>query len=184
MTDVMTSNRERARQSQHCILQAMPATTRAREFTARNRAGFDANGPRLSPRTSPVLVRALFLRHTCQVDLPRDDHPGGAARRSHRAGRRRPGDARQYRRQAGRAQDPPAVQRQHPGRLCRIGGRFVRAVLALRSRSSNSIAATSSARPSSSRKDWRTDRALRRLEAMLIVARHASRCSCCRAPAI
>ena len=32
-------------------------------------------------------------------------------------------------------------------------------------------------------KDWRTDRALRRLEAMLIVARQASRCSCCRAPA-
>ena len=32
-------------------------------------------------------------------------------------------------------------------------------------------------------KDWRTDRALRRLEAMLVVV-DKTRCSCCRAPAI
>ena len=73
------------------------------------------------------------------------------------------------RRQAGRAEDPAPLQRPHPGRLCRLGRRLLRAVLALRSRSSSSTAATSSARPSSSRRTGARDRILRRLEAMLIV---------------
>ena len=53
----------------------------------------------------------------------------------------------------------------------RLGRRLVRAVRALRSRSSSSIAATSSARPSSWPRTGARDRILRRLEAMLIVAR-------------
>ena len=36
------------------------------------------------------------------------------------------------RRQAESQQDSPSLQRSHPGRICRIGGRLVRAVLALR----------------------------------------------------
>ena len=47
-------------------------------------------------------------------------------------GRRRPGDVRQHRAQAGRAQDPAALQRVDPGRVCRLGRRLLRALLAVR----------------------------------------------------
>ena len=50
-----------------------------------------------------------------------------------------------------------------------LGGRLVRALRAFRSRSSSSIAAISSARPSSWPRTGARDRILRRLEAMLVV---------------
>lgn len=43
------------------------------------------------------------------VDLPRDHHPGRATGRTRRAGGRRASDPREYRREAGRAQDPQAL---------------------------------------------------------------------------
>ena len=96
---------------------------------------------------------------------PRDSHAG-----AHGARRRRPGHV--------RPDGDEAAARRRSGASTTIGSSPASpGPPPTRSRSSrdskpssNSTAATSNARPSSSRSDWRTDRALRRLEAMLIVA--------------
>ena len=66
-------------------------------------------------------------------DVPCHDSACGPPQRPERDGQRRPGHVRRHRRQAARAQDPAALQRSDPRRVCRLGGRLVRAVLALRS---------------------------------------------------
>ena len=96
-------------------------------ISAGNRRRLAQHAPRVvCPVTAPVLWAAY-----CKGD-PFDDNPGRPAPGSNLPGRRRPGDVRQHRAQAGRAQDPAAVQRVDPRRVCRVGRRFLRAVLAVR----------------------------------------------------
>ncbi len=82
----------------------------------------------------------------------------------------------------GRAEDPPPLQGQRPGRLRRLGRRFVRAVLAFRSEA-GTVPRQPGARGGRAGARLADRSALRRLEAMLIVADAGAR-SCCRAPAI
>jgi hypothetical protein len=86
-----------------------------------------------------------------------------------RARRRRPGHARQHRRQGRRTQGAPPLPRQDPRRLRRRHRRCLHAVRALRGQAGEAPG-QSAARAVELAKDWRTDRMLRRLEAMLAVA--------------
>ena len=83
--------------------------------------------------------------------------------------RRWPGHPGQHRHQGHGAQDPPPVPRQDPGRLRRRHRRRLHAAGALRGQAREAPGNLMRAAVELTR-DWRTDRVLRRLEAMLIVA--------------
>jgi len=100
---------------------------------------------------------------------PRDDNPRRQTPGPYSDGRRWAGDVRQHGAQAERKKDSPPVQRLHPGRFSGSAADS----FALFSRFESKLeqyrgnlerAAVELAR------DWRTDRLLRRLEAMLIVS--------------
>ena len=116
---------------------------------------------------SPAQTHGAPRRHG---SLPRHHHPfGPSARRRRRAGRRRPGHARQRRRQGDRAQGAPALRRTGAGRIRRRDGRRLHAVRALRGEAREAPGPPHAAAVELA-KDWRSDRILRRLEAMLAVA--------------
>jgi hypothetical protein len=110
-----------------------------------------------------------ILRIRIHGTISRHHHSLGPARRIRRHGRRWPGHPGQHRHQGRRAQGAPAVSGAHPGRVRRRHGGCLHPVRTLRGqagkhqghlvRSAVELA-----------KDWRTDRMLRRLEAMLAVA--------------
>ena len=115
-------------------------------------------------------------------DLPRHHHPGRPSRRSHGAGRL-----------TARSRSATTVVKQGARKIRRLYNDQVLAGFAGSAADSFALFARFESKLEQYRgnlersavelaKDWRTDRALRRLEAMLIVA-DTARCSCCRAPA-
>ena len=99
-----------------------------------------------------------------------DDRARRAPRRPRRARRRRAGDDGQHRRQGDGAQDPPAARRQDRRRVRRLGRRRHHAVREVRGAAQGVQRQPHCARAVELAKDWRTDRVLRRLEALLLVA--------------
>ena len=121
----------------------------------------------LAERRSCRAARSAKIAHGT---LSRHHHPLGPPRRRRRARRRRPGHARQRRRQGDRAQGPPPLPRPACSRASRARPPTrSRCSSASRpsSRSTRAICARSAVELA---KDWRSDRVLRRLEAMLAVA--------------
>ena len=130
-----------------------------------------------SARVSSAAMRRCTDRPRCAASIhPQHHHPRPAPRRHRRHGRRRPGHARADGDEAQRAQGAPPARRRRcspaspapaptPSRcstssrakLEQHNGNLTRAAVELA-------------------KDWRTDRVLRRLEALLIVAEPRRRC--------
>ena len=80
-------------------------------------------------------------------------------------------------------QDPPAARRPGAGRLRRRRGRRLRPAGAVRGQAARTIQGNVPRAATELAKDWRTDRVLRRLEAMLVVARPRHTCCSSAAPA-
>ena len=112
---------------------------------------------------------------------PRDDGRRRAPPRTRGDGRRRPGDPRPDDRQARRPQGAPRLPRPRAGGLRRRRRRRLHAVRAVRGQARGAPRQPPRAAVELA-KDWRTDRVLRRLEALLAVA-DPTPPSSCRAPA-
>ena len=85
-----------------------------------------------------------------------------------RSGRRRPGHAWRVGDQALCQEDPPPVQRQNPRRICRIHRRRLYPLQPLRSQA-RAVSRQPGPAAVELAKDWRTDKFLRHLEALLLV---------------